>query len=108
MDNSRSSISSALHKTIDSEYVLLRNDGTGTADVGGWTLEDEADHVITIPSGYVIQPGGELRIYSGPGDNTATAYYEGLGQAIWNHSGGDTATLRDTGGTAIDTYSYSS
>lgn len=57
----------------DSEYVLLRNNGSGTADVDGWSLEDEADHVITIPSGYVIQPGGELRIYSGPGDNTATA-----------------------------------
>jgi hypothetical protein len=92
----------------DSEYVLLRNNGNGTADVGSWSLEDEAGHVITIPSGYVIQPGGELRIYSGPGDNTATSYYEGLGQAIWNNSGGDTATLRDAGGQTVDSYSYSS
>lgn len=44
----------------DSEYVLLRSNGSGTADVGGWSLEDEADHVITIPSSYVIQPGGEI------------------------------------------------
>jgi hypothetical protein len=92
----------------DSEYVLLRNNGTGTADVGRWSLEDEAGHVITIPSGYVIQPGGELRIYSGPGNDTATSYYEGLGQAIWNNSGGDTATLRDAAGTTVDSYSYSS
>ena len=92
----------------DSEYVLLRNDGTGTADVGQWSLEDEAGHVITIPDGYVIQPGAELRIYSGPGDDTATAYYDGLGQAIWNNSGGDTATLRNAAGTTLDSYSYSS
>jgi len=92
----------------DSEYVLLRNNGTGTADVGRWSLEDEAGHVITIPSGYLIQPGGELRIYSGPGDNSATSYYEGLGQAIWNNSGGDTATLRNVGGQTVDIYPYSS
>lgn len=92
----------------DSEYVLLRNNGTGTADVGRWSLEDEAGHVITIPDGYLIQPGAELRIYSGPGDDTATAYYEGLGQAIWNNSGGDTATLRNAAGTTVDSYSYSS
>ncbi|MDF1598018.1 MAG: lamin tail domain-containing protein [Acidimicrobiia bacterium] len=92
----------------DSEYVLLRNDGTGTADVGRWWLEDEAGHVITIPDGYLIQPEAELRIYSGPGDDTATAYYEGLGQAIWNNSGGDTATLRNAAGTTVDSYSYSS
>ena len=92
----------------DSEYVLLRNDGDGTADVGGWSLEDEADHVITIPSGYVIQPGGELRVYTGPGDDTATQYFDGRGQAIWNNSGGDTATLRDRNGNVIDTYSYNS
>lgn len=92
----------------DSEYVLLHNHGTGTADVGLWSLEDEAGHVITIPSGYVIQPGGELTIYSGPGNDTATSYYEGLGQAIWNNSGGDTATLRDASGQTVDSYSYSS
>jgi hypothetical protein len=92
----------------DSEFVLLRNNGTGTADVGRWSLEDEAGHVITVPSGYVIQPGGELRIYSGPGDNTATSYYEGLGQAVWNNSGGDTATLLDASGQTVDVYTYSS
>jgi hypothetical protein len=92
----------------DSEYVLLHNTGTGNADVGRWSLEDEAGHVITIPSGYVIQPGGDLRIYSGPGDNTATSYYEGLGQAIWNNSGVDTATLRDQSGQTVDSYTYSS
>ena len=92
----------------DSEYVLLRNDGTGTADVGGWSLTDEADHRIMIPSGYVIQPEGEFRVYTGPGDDTADRYFAGGGQAIWNNSGGDTATLRDSSGETVDTYSYSS
>lgn len=92
----------------DSEYVVLSNSGTGTADVSGWTLTDEANHTITIPSGYLIHPGESLRVYTGPGDNTATRYFHGAGQAIWNNSGGDTATLRDDASQIVDTYSYSS
>jgi len=92
----------------DSEYVVLRNDGSGTADVGGWWLVDIADHQINIPSGYSIAAGGTLRVYTGPGDSTATRYFDGRGQAIWNNSGGDTATLYDESGMTIDTYSYSS
>jgi hypothetical protein len=92
----------------DSEYVVLRNHGTGTADVGGWWLVDLKDHVITIPSNYAIPPGGTLRVYTGPGDSTADRYFDGRGQAIWNNSGGDTATLFDSSGEVVDTYSYSS
>jgi hypothetical protein len=92
----------------DSEYVVLRNDGTGTADVGGWSLTDIADHQINIPPWYAISPGGTLRVYTGPGDTTADRYFDGRGQAVWNNSGGDTATLHDPSGTTIDTYSYSS
>jgi glycerophosphoryl diester phosphodiesterase len=92
----------------DSEYVVLSNNGTGTADVGGWRLTDIADHRITIPSSYVIAPGGELRVYTGPGDSTSTRYFDARGQAIWNNSGGDTATLSDSSGRTVDTYTYSS
>ncbi len=66
----------------DSEYVVLRNDGTGTADVGGWWLVDLADHQITLPAGYSIPPGGTLRVYAGPGDSKTTRYFAGRGQAI--------------------------
>ena len=92
----------------DSEYLVLLNDGSGTADVGGWRITDIADHQIIIPLGYAIAPGGTLRVYTGPGDSTTTRYFAGLGQAIWNNSGGDTATLFDASNGVVDTYSYSS
>ena len=92
----------------DSEYVVLRNDGSGTADVGGWWLVDIADHQINIPAGYSISPGGTLRVYTGPGDSTTSRYFDGRGQAIWNNSGGDTAALFDGSGQIVDMYSYSS
>lgn len=88
--------------------MILRNTGAGTADVGGWRLVDLKDHVIIIPSPYSIPPGGTLMVYTGPGDSTADRYFDGRGQAIWNNSGGDTATLTDSSGQVVDTYSYSS
>ncbi len=92
----------------DSEYVVLRNEGSGSADVGGWRLTDVADHQIIIPSGYSISPGGTLRVYTGPGDSTTSRYFAGRGQAIWNNSGGDTATLFNSSNETVDSYSYSS
>lgn len=92
----------------NSEFVVLRNNGTGTVELGGWALEDEANHTITIPSGYMIAPGAELRVYTGPGDDNTDKYFDGRGQAIWKNTGGDTATLSDASGQTIDTYSYSS
>lgn len=88
--------------------MILRNTGAGTADVGGWRLVDLKDHVIIIPSSYSIPPGGTLMVYTGPGDSTADRYFDGRGQAIWNNSGGDTATLFNSSGETVDTYSYSS
>lgn len=92
----------------DSEYLVLHNNGSGTADVGGWRITDLANHQIILPSGYSIAPGGELRVFTGLGDSTATKYFAGFGQAIWNNSGGDTATLYDSRNQVVDTYAYSS
>lgn len=92
----------------DSEFVELVNTSDSAADVSGWSVTDEADHRITVPNGYQIAAGGSLRIYTGPGDSDNVAYFAGEDQAIWNNSGGDTATLRDRGGEVVATYSYNS
>ena len=92
----------------DSEYVVLQNTGTGTADVGGWRLTDLANHQISLPVSYSIPPGGTLRVYTGPGDSSADRYFAGRGQAIWNNSGGDTASLLNSSNQIVDTYSYTS
>lgn len=92
----------------DSEYVVLTNSGNAPVDVSGWTVTDRVGHTITIPDGYTIQPGAQLRLHSGPGDSTETAYFAGFNQAIWNNSGGDIAELRDRTGALVYTYAYTS
>jgi len=41
-----------------------------------------------------------MTVHTGPGTNTATALYWGLGSSVWNNTG-DTATLKRPDGTGI-------
>ena len=41
-----------------------------------------------------------MTVHTGPGTNTATALYWGLGSSVWNNTG-DTATLKRPDGSVI-------
>jgi cardiolipin synthase len=86
------------------EYVQIRNNDTSPIQLSGWTLRDIANHVYTFPS-YVMQPGQTCRIYTNEYHPEWCGFNYGNGAAIWNNSG-DTAYLRDSTGTPIDTYTY--
>lgn len=86
------------------EYVLLRNQGAGPADLAGWTLSDAANNTYTFPA-FTLAPGAEVRVWVRAGADDATNLYWGRGSAVWNNSG-DTATLRDASGILIDTLTY--
>ena len=92
----------------DGEYVEVHNGADTGVDLGGWSVTDASGHRIVVPSGYTVPADADLRIYTGPGDDTARRYYAGETQAIWNNSGGDTATLRDPKGAVVATYHYDS
>lgn len=72
--------------------------------MGGWTVSDEADHVYTVPSGFTLQPGATVTLYTGSGTNSNSELYWGSGSAIWNN-GGDTVIVKG-GGTVILQESY--
>lgn len=91
----------------DSEYVEFNNPGTSDVSIAGWKVVDAADNFIDIPSGYTVKANSTFRVYSGAGDNVATSrYFAGRSQAMWNNSGGDTATLCSGSGQTVATYSY--
>ncbi|WP_343212812.1 glycerophosphodiester phosphodiesterase family protein [Arthrobacter sp. Br18] len=74
------------------EYVLLRNTSNRSVDVSGFLLRDAANNVLTVGTGYVLDAGAELRVHTGPGTNTAGAYYNGLPASVLNN-GGDSVAL---------------
>jgi hypothetical protein len=86
------------------EHVDIRNDDTRSIQLANWTLRDVANHVFTFPS-FVMVPRQVCRIYTNEIHPEWCGFSYGSGSAIWNNSG-DTAYLRDSGGSLIDTYSY--
>ena len=74
------------------EHVVLRNVSSKPVDVGGWYMRDAAYNRLPIAEGYVIPPGATLRVYVGPGTNTADRYYIGARASVLNN-GGDSVAL---------------
>ncbi|WP_247827559.1 glycerophosphodiester phosphodiesterase family protein [Arthrobacter antioxidans] len=69
------------------EYVTLRNASGSAVDVSGYFLRDAANTVLRVGDGYVLQPGGELRVHTGPGTNTPTAYFNAMPSSVLNNTG---------------------
>jgi micrococcal nuclease len=87
------------------EYVEIRNDGSGSINLQGWTLVDKADHTYRFPD-YTIEPGEVCRIYTNQIHEEWCGFSYGFtGSAIWNNSG-DCAYLRDGSFSLIDDYCY--
>jgi len=80
------------------EHVVLRNtDQKNAATVSNWSIEDLAGNLLLIGSGYTIQPGGTLSVYTGAGTDTPTSYYNGIGVALLNQPVEELTLLTDSG-----------
>lgn len=85
------------------EHVVVRNVADHTIDATGLVLRDAANNTLAVGAGYRIPPGGELRVHTGPGNNTATAYFNGGTSAILNNDG-DSVALWDQRGRLHDVF----
>ena len=88
-----------------SEVVVITNQGTLSADLTGWTLENDgstlAEDTFTFPA-FELAQGGFVRVHSDAGTDTANDLYWD-GGAHWD--AGDTALLSNSDGTPISTCS---
>jgi hypothetical protein len=89
---------------LNDEYVVIKNNGTATADLTGWTLMDEAGHTFTF-SEFQLAPGSTVTVHTGSGTNTETHLYWGSGSPVWNNDH-DTATLLDQYGNRVDSKTW--
>ncbi|NMO19317.1 endonuclease [Pyxidicoccus fallax] len=90
---------------VNGEFVELVNVGTAAVDLSGWTVSDAALSRHTFPSGTTLAAGEVLVVFGGasgipagtPGAVAASTGSLGLSNS------GDTVTLKNATGTAVDT-----
>ncbi|WP_238705650.1 glycerophosphodiester phosphodiesterase family protein [Serinicoccus chungangensis] len=87
------------------EYVELVNTTQRTIDVSGYLLQDAVVNRLVVGEGYAIPPGGSLRVYTGPGTNTADRYYNDLGRNVLNNTG-DSVAVFTPEMRLVDLYAY--
>ncbi len=94
------------YNNLDDEYVVFENSGTGSIDLTGWTVQDEASHTYSFPSGFALDAGAQVTLHTGTGSDTSTDLYWGKsGSAVWNN-GGDTVFVYDDSGALSTSKSY--
>jgi Lamin Tail Domain len=90
--------------SLNAEWFTVRNTGTRTVNLAGWTVRDASSHVYRFGTFY-LKAGYSVRVHTGSGTNTASNRYWGSGNYIWNNTG-DTATLRNPAGKTINSCKF--
>jgi endonuclease YncB( thermonuclease family) len=92
---------------LNEEWVMFENRGTDAVDLSGWAVRDEsARNRYSFPDGFTIEPGQEVRLRSGCGDDSDTElHWCAMGAAVWNNDG-DTVFLLDPSGNVAASRSY--
>ena len=95
------------HENLNGEWVDIENTGSIGQAMTSWILKDEsASHRYTFPTGFTLDAGSSVRVFTGCGSDTATSLYWCSDRgAVWNNSG-DTGFLLDASGNLVDSSSY--
>lgn len=94
------------NSSLNAEYVQIANTTSKAASLKGWTLTDASKHTYTFGT-YTLGAHKTVTVRTGKGTNTAANRYQGRAAYVWNNDK-DTATLRSSKGTKVDTCSYNS
>ena len=89
----------------NAEWIRIKNTGSQTRSLNGWTIRDATNHVYRFQS-FTLGAGATVTLHTGSGSNRYGHRYWNQGNYVWNNDG-DTARLRNSGGTLIDRCSYS-
>ena len=94
------------NQNLNGEWVVVANTGDRPVDLTGWGLRDEsASHRYAFPDGFDLPAGGQVRVHTGCGADTATdLHWCEQGSAVWNNTR-DTAFLVDSRGNTVDSFS---
>ena len=94
------------NKSLNGEWVRIKNFRSTRKNLTGWTLRDTSHHVYRFGT-FRLPAGASVRIHTGKGTNTRTNRYWGASWYVWNNTG-DKAILRNKSGTTVDTCKWGS
>ncbi|MCM2466200.1 MBL fold metallo-hydrolase [Methanoculleus oceani] len=87
---------------VQDERITVANADATAVNLTGWTVTDEGTrNTYTFPV-FTLDPGADVTVHSGEGNDTVTDLYWGRGTGVWNNDG-DLATLADANGTVVST-----
>lgn len=91
------------------EHLVLTNTSDRPVNVSNYHVNDAVINRLDVGRGYLLRPGGELRLYTGPGTDSRNPrdarHYHDFGRAVLNN-GGDSLALFTRDGTLVDIYAY--
>ncbi|MEU3826272.1 lamin tail domain-containing protein [Streptomyces sp. SID161] len=91
-------------KSLNGEWVQLRNTGRSAVSLKGWVLKDASNHRYVFPD-VRIGAGKYLKVHTGSGSDTASDKYQDRRAYVWNNDR-DTATLTRASGTKVSSCSW--
>jgi hypothetical protein len=95
------------NKSLNGEYVVVKNNGSKAVKLGGFKIRDAARHTFTFPRGFMLKAKKSVTVRTGRGAATAGTLYWKQSWYIWNNTT-DTAYLVSSSGSRIDTCKFSS
>ncbi|MGH8793651.1 MAG: glycerophosphodiester phosphodiesterase family protein [Stackebrandtia sp.] len=91
----------------EGEHVVLTNVADEAIDVSGYYVRDSPHNVLRVGDGYVLEPGAELRVYTGPGTNAEDRYYNDLPAPIlFPAPGGTSLATWSADNLLLDVFAY--
>ena len=86
---------------LEAESVTIRNEGDGPLNLSGWQLKDADKNVFAFPN-LTLNPGGAVRIHTGPGTDNVIDLYWNVADSVWES--GEEAQLLDPSGAVHAVY----
>lgn len=93
--------------SLNAEWAIVKNVTGTTRCLTGWTVRDAAGRIYPFRTRFCLGPYKYVYLHTGRGTDTSLHRYWNSGNYIWNNTG-DTAYLRNSAGTLMDTCKWGS
>lgn len=93
-------------EVLNSEYVMITNEGQTTLDLTEWTLRDESSQNRYLFDAVGLDPGASVTVRTGCGQDNGDTVFWCADRSVWSNNG-DTAILQDRHGNVVDRWTYS-